>query len=92
MHKKKQNLELLLSSFKALSDPLRLEILEILKNQEMCVGDIYKFLNIKQPKVSFHLKILRESSLVNMKRQGRYIFYSLNQDYFTMLVEYLDDF
>ncbi len=92
MWEKKQDLELLLSSFRALSDPIRLEILEILGNKEMCVGDIHTLLKIKQPKASFHLRILKESGFVNIKRQGRYIYYSLNQDHFTRLREYLDKY
>lgn len=85
-----RKLELLPFFFQALSDPIRLEILEILGNEETCVSNICELLNIKQPKVSFHLKILRESGFVETRREGRSIYYRLNQYQFNILTEYLD--
>ncbi|BAQ60765.1 transcriptional regulator [Geminocystis sp. NIES-3708] len=85
-----QKLELLPIVFHALSDPIRLNILDILNNQEMCVGNICDLLSIKQSKVSFHLKILKESGFVETRQQGRCIYYRLNQSQFNILREYVD--
>lgn len=88
--KTSQKLELLPFVFHALSDPIRLKILEILSHEEMSVGNICQLLSIKQSKVSFHLKILRQSGFVETRQQGRSIYYRLNQSQFNILREYVD--
>ena len=76
--------------FHALSEPIRIQIIELLKNVgELCVSDIAHRLGINQSKLSFHLKILNQSGLVTTRRQGRYIYYSLNLDKFSVLEDYL---
>ena len=76
--------------FHALSEPIRIKIIELLNNAgELCVGDIARRLEINQSKLSFHLKILNQSGLVITRREGRYIYYSLNVDQFSLLEEYL---
>lgn len=84
------NLDVLPVFFKALSDPIRLEILEILGCENMCVGNICKLLNMKQSKVSFHLKILKESGFIESIQEGRCIYYQLSQNRFSILREYLE--
>ncbi|WP_373479108.1 ArsR/SmtB family transcription factor [Geminocystis sp.] len=83
------NLEFLPFFFHALSDPIRLNILESIGNQEICVGDLCKVLNLKQPKLSFHLKILRDSGFVNTRQDGRWIYYRLNKSRFEVLKQYI---
>lgn len=61
----------------ALGDPKRLMILYVLSRQPQCVNDIAAELDIPQPTVSRHLKILRERSLVNANRHGPSVLYSL---------------
>lgn len=64
--------------FKALSDETRLKILKILENGEVCVCEIVSVLNMVQPKVSFHLSILKDAGLVKSRREGNRILYSLD--------------
>ena len=81
------------SSFHALSEPLRVQVLELLRTQELCVCDICEHLSITQPsKLSFHLKILREAGLVRSRQEGRWIYYSLNLPQFVVMEQYLADF
>ncbi len=68
------------SSFKALGDPVRVSILKALCCESLCVGDIVARVNLSQPAVSHHLRILREAGLVNAEKVGTTVFYSLNKD------------
>lgn len=78
-----------LAKFKALSDPLRLEVIELLRSQEMCVCDLRDRMDIAQSKLSFHLKTLREAGLISARQDGRWIYYSLNPAEFGELEDYL---
>lgn len=77
--------------FKALSDPLRLQVIELLQVQEMCVCDLTTHLQVSQSKLSFHLKALREAGLIRSRRQERWIYYSLNLPHLVHLEQYLAD-
>ncbi len=68
----------LLIVFKALSDETRLRILKLLEKGELCVCDIVAALDMIQPKVSFHLGVLKEGGLIKDRRQGKWIHYSIN--------------
>lgn len=83
---------LVLASFQALSDPIRLKVIELLRYHELCVCDICEILDIKQPKLSFHLKILKEANLILARQEGRWIYYRLNLTQFTFLENYLSQF
>ncbi len=83
---------LILSGFHALSEPLRISVLELLRPQEMCVCDLCDALKVSQSKLSFHLKTLKEAGLLNSRQEGRWIYYSLNVAQFALLEEYLADF
>ncbi|KYH40075.1 MAG: ArsR family transcriptional regulator [Candidatus Bathyarchaeota archaeon B26-2] len=63
--------------FKALADPVRLEILHILRGGERCVCEIVPQLRIPQPLVSRHLKILKDCGLVKDRRDGNRRIYSV---------------
>ena len=60
-----------------LADPNRLRILSILAAQEMCVGDLAALLEMNESAVSHQLRTLRAIRLVNFRKQGRHVFYSL---------------
>jgi ArsR family transcriptional regulator len=65
---------------KALADETRQQIMIHLCCQWLCVSDVVEKLgNVSQPTVSHHLSILREANLVHTRREGKQIFYSLNQ-------------
>jgi len=66
--------------YHALSDPLRLTILHLLKDQPLCVCVIKKFVRIADSKLSYHLAILKESGLITGEYQGNWIIYSLTAD------------
>ena len=68
--------------YKALGDEVRLKILHMLTEREMCVCEIIDRLDMSQPAVSHHLKILRQAGLVKDSRDGKWIYYSLNADVF----------
>ncbi|MBE6592888.1 MAG: winged helix-turn-helix transcriptional regulator [Ruminococcaceae bacterium] len=65
-------------TIKALSDPIRREILELLKGGRLSAGDIAEKFSVSAPAVSKHLSILREADLIRDTREGKYIFYELN--------------
>jgi len=64
--------------FYALSDPIRLEILEFIRDGEKCVCKIVPHLNLIQPVVSRHLKILKDSGLVLFRKDGNKRLYSIS--------------
>ncbi|MEW6052956.1 MAG: metalloregulator ArsR/SmtB family transcription factor [Nitrospirota bacterium] len=68
----------LLQIYKALSDETRLRIIKLLEQGELCVCDIVASLNIIQPKISFHLGVLKEAGLVKDRRVGKWIHYRLD--------------
>ncbi len=71
-------MNVLLTVFKALSDETRLRTLKLLEDGELCVCDIVAALDMVQPKVSFHLKILKDAGLVKDRKQGKWIHYSIH--------------
>ncbi len=66
--------------FYALSDPVRLEILEFIREGEKCVCEIVPHLNLIQPVVSRHLKILKDNGLVAHRKDGTKRLYSVTDD------------
>ena len=64
--------------FKALNDPTRREILELLKEKDLTAGEIADRFNISKPSISHHLDLLRQAGLVVSVKEGQFIFYSLN--------------
>lgn len=63
---------------KALSDPNRLQIMDILSCGEMCACDILEHFDFSQPTLSHHMKVLMDSNLVNLRKDGLWSYYSLN--------------
>ena len=68
--------------YKALGDETRLKIIQMLSRREMCVCEIIDKLDMSQPAISHHLKILRQAGLVKDSREGKWIYYSLNDRVF----------
>jgi len=64
--------------FKALGDPTRLEIVDMISCGELCGCKILEKFNIKQPSLSHHMKILCDCGLVNGRKEGKWTYYSLN--------------
>ncbi|MEG4346123.1 metalloregulator ArsR/SmtB family transcription factor [Microcoleus sp. A003_D6] len=84
--------KLVSAGFHALSDPLRIQILELLREQELCVCELCDRLSVPQPKLSFHLKTLKDAALVRSRQEGRWIYYSLNLAQFVALEQYLAEY
>jgi ArsR family transcriptional regulator, arsenate/arsenite/antimonite-responsive transcriptional repressor len=83
---------LLVAGFQALSDPLRLQVIDLLRDRECCVCDLCDMLNVNQSKLSFHLKSLKDAQLVQTRQSGRWIYYRLNLPQFIALEAYLSEF
>lgn len=78
--------------FRALADPLRIQIIELLRNQELCVCELCDKIDVSQSKLSFHLKNLKEANLVHSRQEGRWIYYSLNLPQFIIIEQYLAEY
>lgn len=72
--------------FKLVGDSTRLGILWALSESEMCVCDLCALLKMKQPAVSHQLKNLKQSRVVKARRDGKVIYYSLNDDHIRQLL------
>ena len=66
------------NTLRAISDPIRREILEMLKDGRMSAGDIVARFEVTGASISRHLSVLKEADLIRDKREGKFIFYELN--------------
>jgi ArsR family transcriptional regulator len=64
--------------FHALSDPVRIAALDMLRGGERCVCELQDELDIAQSRLSFHLKVLKEAGLVHDRREGRWSYYTID--------------
>lgn len=76
---------------KALGDATRVEIFDMLSNGELCACKILEKFNITQPTLSYHMKILCDSGLVNCRRDGVWMIYSINIKGLNLLKNIFDD-
>ena len=65
-------------TLKALSDPIRREILNLLKKGKMSAGDITNHFSVTGASISRHLSVLKDADLIRDKRDGKFIFYEIN--------------
>ncbi|MBQ7943155.1 MAG: winged helix-turn-helix transcriptional regulator [Lachnospiraceae bacterium] len=65
-------------TLKALADPIRREILNLLKNGRMSAGDITEHFDVTGAAISRHLSVLKEADLIRDTREGKFIYYELN--------------
>lgn len=86
--------------FKAMGDPHRLDILEILSTQGghrpttdcICACDVQAAVGLSQPSVSHHMKILVNAGLVHQEKHGRWMYYSLDNDGFQRAMDVLQHY
>lgn len=64
--------------FKALNDPTRRSILEMLKEKDLTAGQIAERFDMSWPSISHHLDLLKKTGLVSAQKEGQFIYYSLN--------------
>lgn len=78
-----EELNKLVDFLKTIADKNRLKILCMLREEEKCVCEIWKFLNLPQNLASHHLKVLRDLRLIKPRKEGLKIYYSVNQQELT---------
>lgn len=74
--------------FKALNDPSRREILELLKSGDMTAGDIADHFEMSKPSISHHLDLLKQAGLISQMKKGQFRFYSLNMTVLDELINW----
>ena len=77
--------------FKALCDPNRLMIIDLLKSGEKCACNLLEEIDISQSTLSHHMKLLCESGVINCRREGKWMYYSLSQKGFTTASRLLEE-
>ncbi len=75
--------------FKALNDPTRRRILELLRSGDLSAGDISEHFDATKPTMSHHLDLLRQAGLVESYRKGQFIMYTLNTSVLNEAVSWL---
>lgn len=79
-------------TFKALSDPTRRKILELLSERDMTAGDIADCFNMTKPSISHHLSALKAADLVITVKEGQNVIYSLNSTAVQDIIKWFLDF
>lgn len=64
-----------------MADPTRLRIIGLLAQAEICVGDLHGIMGMSQPAISHHLRILRSLRLVKFRKEGRHVYYTLDDEH-----------
>lgn len=75
--------------FKALNDPTRRAILELLKKKDLTAGEIADQFDISKPSISHHLDLLKQANLVVAVKEGQFIYYSINTTVMDEIVQWL---
>lgn len=78
-------------TLRALADPIRREILNLLKSGPMAAGDIAARFDVTGASVSRHLSVLKEADLIRDKREGKFIFYELNASVLEEILLWISD-
>jgi DNA-binding transcriptional ArsR family regulator len=78
--------------FKALNDPTRRAILELLRERPLTAGEIADHFSFSKPTISHHLDLLRQADLVNSNKQGQFVTYTLNMTVMDELLGWLLQF
>jgi len=77
--------------FKALGDPTRRQIIELLRKRDMTAGEIADYFSISKPSISHHLDLLKQANVVLSIKEGQFITYSLNTTVFDEMVKWIID-
>ena len=88
---KKINSAQFVGIMESLSDPIRINILELMMNGEICVCDIVKVTGLSQSKISYHIKILKDSGLISDRQEGRWVYYKLNLEVLSDIQNWIDN-
>jgi len=83
-----EKLEIAASKLRAIAHPMRIAIVDLLtSNPKMTVTEIYENLNIEQASASHHLNILKNKGLLDSRRDGKMIYYSLKFEHLTEVID-----
>lgn len=74
--------------FKVFGDTTRMKIISALLESELCVGDISEITNSTQSAISHQLRVLKQARLVKFRKEGKTVFYSLDDDHITKIFDY----
>ena len=86
-----EKLEMAASKLRAIAHPMRIAIIDLLTvNQKLTVTQIYHRLNLEQASASHHLNILKNKGLLESKRDGKMIYYSLKHSHLTQVIDCID--
>jgi ArsR family transcriptional regulator len=77
--------------FKALDDPTRRRIIELLKKRDMTAGEIAEYFSMTKPSISHHLDLLKQANAIIGVKEGQFITYSLNTTVFDELMQWILD-
>ena len=80
------------SVFKALNDPTRRQIMELLLEKDLTAGEIAEQFKISFPSISHHLDLLKQANLVTSEKDGQHIYYSLNAPVIDEVLKWLLQF
>jgi len=73
----RQPMKKIVNIFKALSDDTRLRVVKLLQERELCVCELMQVLDMSQPRISRHMSVLKNAGLVEDRREGKWVHYSL---------------
>ena len=79
------------ATLRALADPIRREILNLLKSGRMSAGEITDHFDVTAASISRHLSVLKEADLIRDERQGKFIYYELNASVLEEIMLWLTD-
>ena len=79
------------NTLRALSDPIRRDILNLLKSGRMSAGDIVDRFDVSGAAISRHLAVLKEADLIRDRREGKFIFYELNASVLEEIMLWITD-
>lgn len=79
------------TTLKALADPVRRQILDLLKNGRLSAGEISAHFPVTAPSISRHLSVLKEADLIRDQREGKYIYYELNTSVLEEIMLWITD-
>lgn len=83
-------LDQLTECYKAMADKTRLNILALLRHEELCVCELVEILKMTQPSISQHLRKLKQAKLVKERRNSQWIFYSIDGEIYPFIKANLD--
>ena len=79
------------NTLKALADPIRREILNLLKNGPLSAGEIVDHFSVAGASISRHLSVLKEADLIRDRREGKFIYYELNASVLEEIMLWITD-